>query len=259
MNNRLKLKAVVWEIIFPVMLYYIVFLSTMYFAFAFIGHTAATYMTAQIIAAAVTIPFMYFASYKPTQEMFVQKPKFDKSLGINIVYVIVITLFISFALNNIISMTPLVKLSSGYVQANESFYGSTLVLELIGSGILSPIMEELVFRGIVFGNLRKLTGLWQSVFLSALLFGLIHFNIVQFVYAFLLGIVLALFMYKSGHMYAAMIGHITANAFAVIRTETGILDNTLDGSVMAWIVSVAALVVGVVFMVCYVRKINKGK
>lgn len=259
MNNRLKLKAVVWEIIFPVMLYYIVFLSTMYFVFAFIGHTAATYMTAQIIAAAVTIPFMYFASYKPTQEMFVQKPKIDKALGLNIVYVIVITLFISFALNNIISMTPLVKLSSGYAQASESFYGSTLVLELIGSGILSPIMEELVFRGIVFGNLRKLTGLWQSVFLSALLFGLIHFNIVQFVYAFWLGIVLALFMYKSGHMYAAMIGHITANAFAVIRTETGILDNTLDGSVMAWIVSVVALVVGIAFMVCYVRKINKGK
>ena len=259
MNNRLRLKAVVWEIIFPVMLYYIVFLSTMYFAFAFIGHTAATYMTAQIIAAAVTIPFMYFASYKPTQEMFVQKPKINKALGLNIVYVIVITLFISFALNNIISMTPLVKLSSGYAQANESFYGSTLVLELIGSAILSPIMEELVFRGIVFGNLRKLTGLWKSVFLSALLFGLIHFNIVQFVYAFLLGIVLALFMYKSGHMYAAMIGHITANAFAVIRTETGILDNTLNGSVMAWGVSVVALVVGIAFMVCYVRKINKGK
>lgn len=41
-------------------------------------------------------------------------------------------------------------------------------------------------------------------------------------------------MYKSGHVYAAMIGHITANAFAVIRTETGILKWTVDGSVMAW-------------------------
>ncbi len=59
----------------------------------------------------------------------------------------------------------------------------------------------------------------RLLFLSALLFGLIHFNIVQFVYAFLLGLVLAAFMYKSGHVYAAMIGHITANAFAVIRTR----------------------------------------
>ena len=57
------------------MLYYIVFLSAMYFIFAFIGHTASTYMIAQIISAAITIPFMYFASYKPTQQMFVKNQR----------------------------------------------------------------------------------------------------------------------------------------------------------------------------------------
>ena len=79
------------------------------------------------------------------------------------------------------------------------------------------------------------------------------FNIVQFVYAFLLGLVLAAFMYKSGHVYAAMIGHITANAFAVIRTETGILKCTVDGSVMAWVVSVMCLGVGAVIFYYYAK------
>ena len=217
MNKNLKLRAIVWEIIVPIVLYYIVFLSAMYFIFAFIGHAASTYMIEQIISSAITIPFMYFASYKPTQQMFV------------------------------------IGLSEGYARANESFYASTLVIELIGSAILSPIMEELVFRGIVFGNMRKIMNVPQAVFLSALLFGLIHFNVVQFVYAFLLGIVLALFMYKSGHMYAAMIGHITANAFAVIRTETGILKCTVDGSVMAWVVSVMCLGVGAVIFYYYAK------
>ena len=119
--------------------------------------------------------------------------------------------------------------------------------------ILSPIMEELVFRGIVFGNMRKIMNVPQAVFLSALLFGLIHFNIVQFVYAFLLGLVLAAFMYKSGHVYAAMIGHITANAFAVIRTETGILKWTVDGSIMAWVVSVMCLGIGAVIFYYYAK------
>ena len=231
MNKNLKLRAIVWEIIVPIVLYYIVFLSAMYFIFAFIGHTASTYMIAQIISAAITIPFMYFASYKPTQQVFVKKPKIDRALFINVLWVIVITLFISFALNNIITMSPLIGLSEGYAKANESFYASTLALELIGSAILSPIMEELVFRGIVFGNMRK----------------------VQFVYAFLLGLVLAAFMYKSGHVYAAMIGHITANAFAVIRTETGILKWTVDGSVMAWVVSVVCLGVGAVIFYYYAK------
>lgn len=43
--------------------------------FAFIGHTTSTYMIAQIISAAITIPFMYFASYKPTQQMFVKNQR----------------------------------------------------------------------------------------------------------------------------------------------------------------------------------------
>lgn len=72
--------------------------------------------------------------------------------------------FISFALNNIITMSPLIGLSEGYARANESFYASTLVIELIGSAILSPIMEELVFRGIVFGNMRKIMNVPQAVF-----------------------------------------------------------------------------------------------
>ena len=50
-----------------------------------------------------------------------------------------------------------------------------------------------------------------------------------------------------------MIGHITANAFAVIRTETGILKFTVDGSVMAWVVSVICLGVGAV-LCCYYLK-----
>lgn len=243
-----------WEIIFPLVLYYIAFLSTMYFIFAFIGRTTGTYMVAQIISAAVTIPLMYFASYKPTQAAFSRKPHISKELGVNIIYIIIITLFISLALNNIISMTPLVSMSGGYAQANENFYGSTLVLELIGSAILSPIMEELVFRGIVFGNLRKITGTGMAVFLSAFLFGLVHFNIVQFIYAFLLGIVLAVFMYKSGHMYAAMIGHITANAFAVLRTECNILTWTMDGSAVAWILSIILLAAGSAILCYYVKR-----
>ena len=254
MENRLRLRTVIWEIIFPLVLYYIAFLSTMYFIFAFIGRSSATYMVAQIISAAVTIPLMYFASYKPTQEAFSVKPHISKELGINIIYIVVITLLISLALNNIISMTPLVQMSGGYAQANENFYGSTLMLELIGSAILSPIMEELVFRGIVFGNLRKITSTGAAIFLSAFLFGIVHFNIVQFIYAFLLGIVLALFMYKSGHMYAAMVGHIAANAFAVLRTECNILTWTMDGSAVAWTLSIILLVAGSIILGYYVKR-----
>ena len=50
-----------------------------------------------------------------------------------------------------------------------------------------------------------------------------------------------------------MIGHITANAFAVIRTETGILKRTVDGSIMAWVVSVMCLGIGAVIFYYYAK------
>ena len=56
MNKNLKLRAIVWEIIVPMVLYYIVFLSAMYFIFAFIGHTASTYMIAPVSYTHLTLP-----------------------------------------------------------------------------------------------------------------------------------------------------------------------------------------------------------
>ena len=69
---------------------------------------------------------------------------------------VLIVACISISLNNIISMTPLVTASVGYQEANANFYGSTLVLELISSALMTPILEELVFRGILFTRLKSM-------------------------------------------------------------------------------------------------------
>ena len=89
---------------------------------------------------------------------------------------------------------------------------------------------------------------------SALIFAGLHFNIVQFVYAFLLGIVFALFVEKTGRLYPAVIAHIVANAVAVIRTETGFLQGTVDGSIFAWVISIALCLLGIGIMLGFMKK-----
>jgi hypothetical protein len=66
--------------------------------------------------------------------------------------------------------------------------------------------------------------------------------------------VLAVFMEKTGHMYGAVLGHITANALAVIRTETGFLDSTVDGSLRAWLLSAGCLIAGLLLLGWYVAR-----
>jgi hypothetical protein len=163
---------------------------------------------------------------------------------------------LSIALNNLISMTPLVELSAGYQEANAAFYGSTFALELLSSALFTPILEELVFRGIIFSRLRRELPPLPAVVLSALIFAVVHWNIVQFLYAMLLGLVLALLMERTGHLYAAVLGHITANLIAVIRTETGFLAWSVQGDALSWVVSTALLIVGVMGLLyyCFVKK-----
>ena len=47
------------------------------------------------------------------------------------------------AVNNIIAMTPLVQMSEGFQEANQSFFAGTVVFELLGSCLVIPIAEEL--------------------------------------------------------------------------------------------------------------------
>jgi membrane protease YdiL (CAAX protease family) len=171
---------------------------------------------------------------------------------LNAAWIVCIAALIGTGLNNLILMSPLAEASAGFAQASSSFYGSTLVLELISSALLTPVLEELVYRGIIFGRLKRMLGFVPAMLLSALIFAIMHFNLVQFVYALLFGMVLVVFMEKTGHLYGAMLGHITANALAVIRTETGFLDRTVDGSVQAWLLSAGCLIAGVLLLGGYV-------
>lgn len=57
--------------------------------------------------------------------------------------------------------------------------------------LTAPLAEELVFRVILYGWIRRYTGFWASALLSSLAFGMYHGNMIQGVYAFIIGMILA--------------------------------------------------------------------
>ena len=247
----------IWDIAYPVLMYYATITIGIYVAQMIFGGGNENYMLCKIIGSLITIPVVY-ADYKKDLMLtgkYGLKHLVTKKEMKQIVAIIGITICLSVALNNIISMSPLVSMSEEYQNANDAFYGSTIVLELIGSALITPLLEELLHRGVVYGRLRRMIGLWPALILSAVIFAGLHFNIVQFVYAFLLGIVFALFVEKTGKLYSAVIAHVVANGIAVIRTETGLLQSTVDGSVSAWLISVGLGLIGLgAFIVLFGNK-----
>ena len=254
MYNKYGIAGKVWEIAYPVLMYYVAISIGSFVAQMIFGAGVETYMLCKIIGSIVAIPVVY-ADYKRDRMLtgtYGLKEPWQKEDWINTGWVVVVTVLLSVALNNIISMSPLVSVSQEYQNASEAFYGSTIWLELLGSALITPFLEELLHRGVVYGRLRRMMGFVPSVLVSALIFAGLHFNIVQFIYAFLLGVVFALFVEKSGRLYPAVLAHIAANGLAVIRTETGFLAGTVDGSVSAWLLSAGCLLAGAGLLYFYI-------
>ncbi len=133
------------------------------------------------------------------------------------------TVLCSIACNYLIFLTGLTQRSPGYRHVEEVFYGNSLLAELATLCILGPMAEELVYRGFVFQRLRRRRSTVQAAVLSALVFGILHLNLVQGIYAFVLGVLLAYIVSKTGSLVAAAAAHMAANVVSVLWTETGLL------------------------------------
>lgn len=90
-----------------------------------------------------------------------------------------------------------------------------LWLNLLLLAVLPALVEEYVFRGLIFLGYKKRNPL-KAVLLSAVLFGFMHLNINQFSYAFVLGIVLALLVYATGSIIPGILVHFTINSYSVV-------------------------------------------
>lgn len=82
---------------------------------------------------------------------------------------------------------------------------------IVMSALLPAVVEEFVCRGVIFHGLRH-NGIWKAIFISALLFGIMHMNFNQMSYAFVLGVILALMVEATDSIFSSMIVHFTFNA-----------------------------------------------
>lgn len=160
------------------------------------------------------------------------------------------------AMNNLIALTNMKQLSSGYQTVEQAFYSSSLGWEILSLGIITPVAEELLYRYIVFYRLRDLTGRVGAIVGSALIFGLIHLNIVQTIYACALGLLLGLLMAYYQDVRIAICGHIAANILSLLRGETGFLAWLKPGNALFFPVTFGLLAVTAIIAGWHVRALK---
>lgn len=86
-------------------------------------------------------------------------------------------------------------------------------LYIITLSFIVPFSEEFTFRGAVYGHLNRVFGVWVSVIMSALIFGLMHGVSVHIGYALVCGAVMATCYYLTDSIFASVILHMVFNIF----------------------------------------------
>lgn len=102
-----------------------------------------------------------------------------------------------------------------FIGLSKSFFG------LVSIVIMAPLVEELLFRGAIEGHfLQEGRTPKMAIFLSALIFGIIHINPAQVPFAFFLGLIFGWLYYRTGSVVPGMVGHFLNNLIAAIGIAT---------------------------------------
>ena len=87
---------------------------------------------------------------------------------------------------------------------------------IMSTVVAAPILEEVLFRGVIFESCRERLGKGGAVLLSALLFGLIHGIPVQIVNAFVVGLILGYIYLRTRSLMSVIVLHAINNGLAYI-------------------------------------------
>ena len=136
--------------------------------------------------------------------------------GLSVVPMVILAAASAVGMNGLLNVIELYRYSPTFQEISQIQFDTPIWLGILSYGILAPLGEEVVFRGVVYGQLKKVMKVPAAIVLSGLAFGLFHGNLVQAVYATVIGVLLALVYELYGTLAAPMVFHSVANLFVYI-------------------------------------------
>ncbi len=158
--------------------------------------------------------------------------------------------------NNMITMSGLEQSSEAFVEVNEVLTAGSFGLQILGVGLLVPIVEELLFRGIIYKRMKEIMPTLQAGISCALLFGVLHANIVQGIYGFCIGILMCLVYERFHSLVAPILMHVSANLVVVLAAGFNVGYQSLTMFYLITLLMCVLVIVAVWMLEAYVRPLN---
>ncbi len=165
-----------------------------------------------------------------------------------------LALVFSIGLNMLFVAIGWISINPNYVETAKKMYAVTIPLGLLLYGVISPLTEEMLFRGIVFKEATSFMKPFVAALVSSAIFGFYHGNTVQLFYSFLLGMILCQAYRYSRKFIVPVVLHGVVNVVIFLATNLALFqDNTLQ-LVLGAVMTAAGIVLFFLFRKYYDAK-----
>lgn len=161
-----------------------------------------------IIIIVLTIVFLPIFIKKYRRKVVESKKKLKNKDWIKI---IVVSLFLAISLNLVLYiMNTFIPFTNRYDNTNTKFF------MIITTGVLSPILEEYIFRGLIYNELKKFNSKKTAMILVTVVFALFHLEFSQIIYSALIGLYLIYLYDKTDSIKVSIVAHIIINTSTLL-------------------------------------------
>ena len=138
-----------------------------------------------------------------------------------------------------------------------------LILLMFSGAIVPAFAEELLFRGVIITHLRPY-GKGIAVLASALLFGIMHMNLSQLLYATAAGVVLGVVYVSTNSLWLCILIHFANNLFNIVEGYVFDVFSAKQANLICMLAEIVIFSLGILFALLYVlskkdRKNTKKK
>lgn len=136
----------------------------------------------------------------------------------NILYIMALTLLFAPVISVISSVTALFAPADINKEIIGIMDSLPMAVSLFAMAFMPAVCEELTFRGILLSNYKS-AGIAKAAILTGFLFGLIHGNLYQIIYAVAAGTFFAVIVAYTNSIFASMLSHFLFNGVQVLISE----------------------------------------
>ncbi len=125
---------------------------------------------------------------------------------------------IAIFMNILIVKSGIIAISDEYAEVAENQYACSFIVGFIVYGFISPISEELMFRGILYNGFKRYFKMTAALLMSAAFFSIYHGNGIQGMYSFVVSVFIIYSYEHTGNFLMPVMIHMICNLTAYVMT-----------------------------------------